>query len=149
MDEGRFTPDRLVTALHETATDLLAVLGEEQRALAGSDAADLDALFERKATLGDALDKLETRRRATWTDDTHVFTAALNAASRSTWDSYLDALAQCREANAVNGRLVQYRQRHVMDALMLLRGATGNAQDTYSASGTRTDGLDPVSLGTA
>lgn len=148
-DEGHLLPDAFVTHCAQTALALLDVLQQERVALAGQASSDVQTLFDRKAELADRLDRLESIRRERWPGDPDALLRAAAPAMAERWREYVTTLADCREINAISGRLVQARQRHVRDALALLRGTADGADATYDASGARPDGLDPMALGSA
>ncbi len=147
-EEGHLSPDQFVARCDAVGAALLAVLERERRALAGTQPSAASALFDEKASLADDLDRLESLRRERWPGDPSVLVDQLDDNGRTQWHRYVDTLSACREANAVNGRLVHARQRNVREALALLRGASGAQPATYDASG-RPDDLDPMALGTA
>lgn len=134
--------DLLAGAL-PTAEALLDHLMTERRALAADDPAALPAIFDTKAELATALEDLEQQRRdlcarelGTAIPAAPVFRALLANSSQDAWDRYCDVLRECREANAVNGRLARARQRHVRRALDVLRGEQLDDPGVYNAGGT-------------
>ncbi|MEM6638634.1 MAG: flagellar export chaperone FlgN [Pseudomonadota bacterium] len=148
-DEGPLTLPDFVAQCADIAEQLLTTLSEERTALAGAATEQFAELFERKAMLAERLDQLETLRQARWPGEAGQLRDTLGTDDRATWDRYVDCLTRCREANTVTGRLVQIRQRHVKDALALLRGDTQAGTSTYDATGTRPDSFDSKPIGSA
>ncbi|MEO1575400.1 MAG: flagellar protein FlgN [Pseudomonadota bacterium] len=148
-DEGHLSPDAFAKECERTARALLDVLQKERVALAGVPTPGLQELFDRKAELADALDRLESVRRERWPGDPDVLVRALSADAATCWTNYVKLLADCRETNAISGRLVQARQRNVREAIAVLRGTSDDSTATYDATGSRPEGLDPLTLGSA
>ena len=149
MDEGHLPPDAFVERCATTATALLEVLRQERVALAGVPTEGLQAIFDRKAELADALDRLETARRQRWPGSTDVLTQQLSNDAAARRSVYVMTLEECRETNAISGRLVQARQRNVREAIAVLRGSATTSGITYDASGGKPDNHDSLTLGSA
>lgn len=148
-DEGHLSPDAFAERCETTARALLDVLVQERVALAGAPTPGLQTLFDRKAELADALDRLESTRRERWPGAPDALTQTLSPDAATRWARYVEVLAECREANAISGRLVQARQRNVREAIAVLRGTADTSGATYDAKGGKPDTLDPLTLGSA
>ena len=146
-EEGRFSPGAFAEQCLDTAQGLLNVLATERSALAGPPPDNIGDIFADKATLAQQLEGLETYRRRVWPGGPDTFVRQLVGDETATWLRYIETLSACREANAINGRLVQARQRHVREALSLLRG--GPDDTTYDAAGHRPERAHSVTLGSA
>ena len=148
-DEGQLSPDAFAERCEATARALLDVLGRERVALAGLPTEGLQEIFDRKAELADALDRLESARRARWPGAPDVLIGHLSAEGIVRWNAYVETLAACRETNAISGRLVQARQRNVREAIAVLRGSADTTAITYTSSGGKPDDHDSLTLGSA
>lgn len=152
MDEGRLSPDQLVSqALHDAA-ELRDTLDEERRALAGRDPDVLSSIFDRKAQIATRLDAIETRRQALCGpehDNPQAFRQHLSAPMQPRWDEYCDKLLECREINAVNGRLARLGQDYVRRALAVLRGQSAVEPGLYQSDGGAASTLNTQELGRA
>lgn len=116
---------------------MLETLTRENQALVSGDSAALGAATEAKATLVDALEKLESSRRELAQTD--------EAPSVPEWQRLRDVIAQCKEQNQRNGLLLRARAENVRIALKTLRGEP----EVYSASGRTPSRSDARTLGTA
>ncbi len=151
-DEGRLSPDQLVSEALHNAAQLRDTLDDERRALAGRDPNALTSIFERKTQIAAQLDAIETRRQALCgpeQDTPRAFRQHLSPAMQPRWDEYCDKLLECREINAVNGRLARLGQDHVRRALAVLRGQHSVEPGLYQADGGATSTLSAQELGRA
>lgn len=144
MDEGHLSLRDVITHSVRVAEELLITLNDERQCLAGTDHTALTALFARKSELASALSELDQRRA-------HLIAQEPTdeAVSGTNWARYCSLLEQCREGNAINGRLVQDRQRHVKQALSILRGQSNVEPDLYSQQGATVSGTQSLDLGRA
>lgn len=134
-------PQRLSAVLGEQlrcAEAMLETLTQEQQALAGGDQTSLAAATDAKAKLVDALEKLESERRALAQSD------AMSSAAE--WQPLRELLARCKEQNQRNGTLLTARAENVRTALKTLRGSE---PELYGASGRTPSRVDARTLGTA
>lgn len=119
----------------ERAEHLVALLGEEHDALATGRPEAIDAATRSKETLVAELERLgallaEALRviGVEAPDDLHERLERAPASPvASSVRRLLDALAQCRQANARNGAAVRQLARHNHHLLSLLRGETPGA----------------------
>ncbi len=152
MDEGRLSTEQLVSQALQDVALLRDTLDDERRALAGRDPDALSPIFDRKAELATRLDAIEAQRLALCADapDGHLwFRQNLPPALLSKWDEYCDKLLECREINAVNGRLARLGQDHVRRALAVLRGQHTVEPGLYQADGGATSNHTAQNLGRA
>jgi flagella synthesis protein FlgN len=97
------------------AEAMLDTLMLENRALTDGDQTALGAATEAKARLVDALEKLESERRALGQPD--------DAFDATEWQRLRGVIAQCKEQNDRNGLLLKARAENVRIALKTLRGS--------------------------
>lgn len=144
MDEGHLSLSEVIAHSVRVAEAFLETINDEQRSLAGTDHTALTALFARKSELATALNELDQRQAhliAKYPSD--------EAVNSDTLARYRSLLEQCREGNAINGRLVQDRQRHVRQALGILRGQPHDEPDLYSQQGASVPAKQSQDLGRA
>lgn len=125
-----------------TAEALLKHLMVERRALVANEPDALPEVFDTKTQLASSLESLEQQRRdlceqelGTAIPAAPAFRALLASSSQGAWDEYCAVLRDCREANAVNGRLARARHRHVQRAIAVLRGQQPDDPGVYTARG--------------
>ena len=122
--------ERLNRAI-DRATELQAVLLDEQAALAGRDLDALDAIVSRKVDAVEALeaadaDLRKAMDRAGSVDDATVASLA----------ERFDALArECSVLNAGNGQVIHARRTHIDQRLIVLRGGSMATPPTYGRHG--------------
>ncbi|MFK7886238.1 MAG: flagella synthesis protein FlgN [Gammaproteobacteria bacterium] len=126
------------------ADALLLTLQEERQVLAGADHEAFSPVFARKNELAGELSRLDQQRAALTAEQSKD-----NAQGSALWTRYCAVLEQCREGNAINGRLVQDRQRHVRRALGILRGQANTETELYSQRGAALPGAHSQDLGRA
>ena len=122
------------------AEDMLATLGRENRALVDSNAAELEAASNAKATLVDKLESLESQRTKI------TETIAADAPGSTEWGQLRELIARCKEQNERNGALLKARADNVRIALRTLRGTE---PDLYSPTGQTRSRTDARPLGSA
>lgn len=129
----------------QLARQLLSCLQEEKSAL-GAEAEAILALTTRKEGLLEALEHSHEQRAALLiAHDCTPDSAGMNALIAQhdvddklarQWQAVLDVVAQCREHNQVNGRLVELNRQVVRQALSILHGqGPAGATSGYGASG--------------
>lgn len=143
-DEGHLISDNVIDRSIVVAEKLLQVLGEEREVLAGIDHDALNPVFARKSDLATQLSELDQERAAQAEEN-----GAATQTEHPHWAHYCTLLEQCRDANAINGRLVQDRQRHVRRALGILRGQSDTDPELYSQRGASVPGAQSQDLGRA
>jgi flagellar biosynthesis/type III secretory pathway chaperone len=143
-DEGHLSPTDVIDRSVAVAQQLLDLLKEERKLLAGVDHDALTPVFARKSELATQLSELD-QERAAQEETLGIETST----EHSHWALYCTLLEHCREANAINGRLVQDRQRHVRRALGILRGQTDSDPEIYSQRGSTLPGARSQDLGRA
>jgi flagellar biosynthesis/type III secretory pathway chaperone len=140
--ESMDTVSRDVTAILveqiRCADAMRTALTQEHAALVGGNAGELEAATATKGRLVDALESLESRRRA--------LAGGTTSQDAPEQRELRDLLAECKEQNLRNGALLKARADNVRVALNALRG-TG--PDLYSARGHATVRSDARPLGTA
>lgn len=114
------------------ATELDCILTREKTSLISQDVADIDAAVAAKHAAASELEILEQRRRALCDELTGSATPGADEMTSlldgcDYWQRYCDRMRRCHDANAINGRLVHLRRRHVTRALQILSG--GHAVD--------------------
>ncbi len=144
---------QLVQILDEqisAAVSLLDVLIKEKQALTGTNVQALNEIDTRKRAELSHNEQLEQRRRRLCqtlgvgldrgamdyliNDLAAMGQQRLQATLRTLWYRLRDLIAQCRDANEVNGLIAQFKQRQLLQLLGLLRDG-GAAGVTYSSSG--------------
>jgi flagellar biosynthesis/type III secretory pathway chaperone len=129
---------------------LLDILQTEKAALIGTDPDVLQQIAARKETTLRELAAYEQQRQsllgtanvATSGTDLRALQrdmAAINPGGplSQRWQELCELLGLCRDANATNGAIVNLRQRHIRQALNVIRG--GRADDlTYGPAGSPT-----------
>jgi len=143
-DEGHLSLAQIIEQSVDVASKLFDTLEQERTVLAGAQHEALEPVFSRKSDLAGHLTQLD-RRRAAWV--AKHGDAAVSA--HPLWERYCYVLERCREANAINGRLVQDRQRHVRRALGILRGQVDDEAELYSQRGAAVPGAQSQTLGSA
>jgi flagellar biosynthesis/type III secretory pathway chaperone len=120
------------------AEAMLETLTRESQALANGDQTALGAATGTKAELVDALEKLESERRALAERD--------GAAGAAEWQRLREVISMCKEQNQRNGLLLKARAESVRIALKALRGSE---PELYSATGRTPARADARTLGSA
>lgn len=120
------------------AEAMLDTLTREHQALTDGDVPTLAAATESKAALVDALEKLESQRRALARGD--------DADGAPEWQRLRDVIGRCKEQNQRNGLLLKARAENVRVALKTLRGSE---PELYGATGRAPARADARTLGTA
>jgi flagella synthesis protein FlgN len=137
-----FGTDRHGTILAEEircAEAMLGTLTRENQALVDGNGDELDAATDAKSKLVEALETLESERRA-------IETPAASQANDTRWQELRRLLARCKEQNQRNGALLKARADNLRIALKTLRGTE---PDLYSATGRVPSRADARPLGTA
>jgi flagella synthesis protein FlgN len=137
-----FGTDRHGTILAEEircAEAMLGTLTRENQALVDGNGDELDAATDAKSKLVEALETLESERRA-------IETPAASQANDTRWQELRRLLARCKEQNQRNGALLKARADNLRIALKTLRGTE---PDLYSATGRAPSRADARPLGTA
>jgi flagella synthesis protein FlgN len=138
MHEDSQRLSAIVAEQLRAAEAMLEALSRENQALAGGDSGALGAATEAKAKLVDALEKLESERRA--------LARADEVPADPAWQRLREVIAQCKEQNQRNGLLLKARAENVRVALKTLRGSD---PELYSATGRAPARPDARTLGTA
>ena len=115
----------------ELATDLRAVLLEEQTALADRDLDTLEAVVARKVDAIGALEAADADRRRSM-DQTDFETDSSIAALRERFGSLA---RECSVLNAGNGQAIHARRMQVDQRLTVLRGGSTATPPTYGRHG--------------
>lgn len=136
------------------AERLSHVLEREKAALIDQDVDAIERAVAAKHSAAADLETLEERRQDLCRDllgDATPERGALSAAldDPQLWPRFCAALRACHEANAVNGRLVNLRRRHVRQALHILSGSPRDAADTYGPDAEAGTGSASQVLGSA
>ena len=133
--------ERLSTVLGEQircAEAMLEALASENQALADGNHEALGLATEAKAKLVDALEQLESERRALVTGD--------DTTDAAEWPRLRELIARCKEQNHRNGTLLNARAENVRIALKALRGSE---PELYGATGRAPGRAGARPLGTA
>ncbi len=132
--------------------ELLELLQSEKAALLGTDPEALQSLAVTKEMRLREIASLEQERQSLLgrggpaTGARAALERSLNnhgmgGALQQRWQQLCEMLALCRDANATNGAIIHLRQRHVRQALNVIRG--GRADElTYGPAGSPV-GLPP------
>lgn len=135
-DPGRRALTHVVQDALAVAEQLGHVLACEKTALIDQDLDAIERAIAAKHNAAADLETLEAQRRklcqellGSPTPAGETITQALD--DPALWPRFCDALRACHEANAVNGRLVTLRRRHVRQALQVLTGHAGDDVATY------------------
>ncbi len=136
---------------------LKCLLAEREHLLARNPDA-IQETTRTKLALFDQLEKLETRRHqflanAGYGTDNNGMVRLLKhmpngARLGARWNKVLDDLARCREANQVNGGILELGRRQAEQALAILRGQVSQTR-VYGAGGDTSLSLGHRELGKA
>ncbi len=135
------TQNRLAAVLDRQialATTLASLLDAERAALSGTAAEEVARCAAEKAALLRDMDQLESERAGlcrnlappddAWTDDLPGTTAEI----RRRWRTLMSLAKTCRDANDVNGYIINARHHQVRQMIDILRGG---AAVTYGPQG--------------
>lgn len=138
------------------ATSLLQILDAEKTALAGRDPAPLETAIKAKQRCLEELDEFDRRRveimqTAGFTPDRPGVEDCLRWCDSedtlsSRWQQLMSLLAQCRDHNLVNGRIMEANRHRTEGALAILRGQQPDAK-LYGPAGEQTTGPLSRTLG--
>ena len=119
-------------------------MNEERSALESQDADQLRAIATSKKVCVQCLEALESERRALCeaagfdAGDTGMQSildwCGRSSGVASAWDELLHSARLCKEINRINGAIGRLRYEHVMSALALFNGITGESP-LYSDEG--------------
>lgn len=148
--DDRVSADRLALVIRDALAEtraLEAALGDERQALEAEDTAALDASGDAKRGCLARLERLDGERRqllglAGHREDDDGMAALLGASPsghplHSLWAALRESAIRCRDANAVNGAIVQLRRQQIARALDVLRGGAESRPSVYGADGTQ------------
>jgi flagella synthesis protein FlgN len=140
-----------VTAQSNFAQQLLENMASEHVALLAADADSLDIVIDEKQAL---LKQLEAGLAAiTQSISKHGFAADFsgfdallqqlpeNTPLHRQWERLQELADECKQQNEVNGSIVSLKQRHIRQALDILKGAPPS-KNTYDKQGTIDSYLD-------
>ena len=113
----------------EAARNLAITLAAEQAALTGDSPQAIEQKAAEKLQLLNAIEKLETERRALCPAPN---APGLAAAVAERWRALMELVAGCRTANEVNGHIIHVRQHQVRQLIDIVRGGPAI---TYSPQG--------------
>jgi flagellar biosynthesis/type III secretory pathway chaperone len=113
----------------EAARNLAITLAAEQAALTGDSPQAIEQKAAEKLQLLNAIEKLETERRALCPAPN---APGLAAAVAERWRALMELVAGCRTANEVNGHIIHVRQNQVRQLIDIVRGGPAI---TYSPQG--------------
>jgi flagella synthesis protein FlgN len=102
----------------EVARRLAATLSAEREALTGSSPGAVGKHAEEKVALFGSFEQLERERRALW--ESFGEPAAVPVATR--WQALMQIMVQCRNANEINGYIINLRRVQVRQLIDVLRG---------------------------
>jgi len=122
---------RLETVLDreiQVAEELAATLATERSALTGAQPAAVVEQAAVKTALVGRLEGLESERRGLW--ERESLASATSVAAR--WRSLMEVVARCRDANDVNGYIINTRRGQVSQLIDVVRGG---APVTYGPGG--------------
>jgi flagellar biosynthesis/type III secretory pathway chaperone len=103
----------------EAARSLTVVLAAERSALTGDSPRAVETVAAEKTGILQAIEKLETERRALCPTPTLPGLAATIA---ERWRALMELMAGCRVANEINGHIIHVRQHQVRQLLDIVRG---------------------------
>ncbi len=103
----------------EAARSLTVVLAAERSALTGDSPRAVETVAAEKTGILQAIEKLETERRALCPTPTLPGLAATVA---ERWRALMELMAGCRNANEINGHIIHVRQHQVRQLLDIVRG---------------------------
>ena len=103
----------------EAARSLTVVLAAERSALTGDSPRAVETVAAEKTGILQAIEKLETDRRALCPTPTLPGLAATVA---ERWRALMELMAGCRVANEINGHIIHVRQHQVRQLLDIVRG---------------------------
>ena len=103
----------------EAARSLTVVLAAERSALTGDSPRAVETVAAEKTGILQAIEKLETERRALCPTPTLPGLAATIA---ERWRALMELMAGCRIANEINGHIIHVRQHQVRQLLDIVRG---------------------------
>ena len=103
----------------EAARSLTVVLAAERSALTGDSPRAVETVAAEKTGILQAIEKLETERRALCPTPTLPGLAATIA---ERWRALMELMAGCRVANEINGHIIHVRQHQVRQLLYIVRG---------------------------
>jgi len=108
----------------EVARSLAAILAAERTALTGDSPQAVEAKAAEKIRILEALETLETERRALCAAPGGAgFPGSGFAATvAERWRALMELMAGCRGANEVNGQIVHVRQNQVQQLIDIVRG---------------------------
>jgi flagella synthesis protein FlgN len=112
---------RLETVLDreiQLAEELAATLTTERAALTGTESAAVVEQAAVKTALVGRIESLDSERRSLWEP------AVLDTSARVTarWRSLMEVVARCRNANDVNGYIINIRRGQVRQLIDVVRG---------------------------
>jgi flagella synthesis protein FlgN len=155
------SPQQLRSLLHEQrdiAHQLSQILAQEHEAISGNNLQDLETILAAKQQCMALLEagSQEFLRLVHRQSPSHKIdmTAALHDYDPqgmmdlvSLWRQVEKLLSQCRRSNSVNGKIINLNQRHIQQALTILRNGELGSESCYSPTGARPSVTSSRTLG--
>lgn len=150
--------EQVIEQTAQCADAMLSCLLTERENLLARKVHAVEESTQTKLALFDALEKLEIQRRQLFEDggfdpENVDMSRLLRGRNNTTvlvrtWNRALDTLTRCREANQVNGGILELGRRQAEQALAILRGQVAQPR-LYGSGGETSMSLDHRELGKA